>query len=462
QGAQGSTSSRTYRTVGGRGAIMRGDFQLVQGEEVHIVVGQQGFSSGFLRADPHPPFKDPFQIAGGGGSFVYRISSQGEAEPMIVAGGGAGTFVDTELELADASIEEAGKNGTSDVQTGPPNSLGGTNMTGGQCFERLRGAYSAVGGGGAGFSTQNSSCGSGFQGSGWPGNFLGGSVTGLRENGLFMERYELDIYGYGGFGGGGSALTTMNRGYFLGVVARGGGGGYNGGGGAGSLMQPYNRLCYEEGRHHKCIGTGAGGGGSFNAGSNQDNEAGKGEGDGYVSFTFLPPIPPSPPSPPPSPFPPPPSPFPPPPSPSPPPPSPFPPPPSPFPPPPSPSSPPPSPSSPPPSPSSPPPDEDSEEEECFPAAARVWRLNSKPRSIRMDELRLGDTIQTADRDGALTWSKVLFMGHQTDEIMTTFVEVHLASGHKLRATADHYLIMSDTPEWRFAQKVKSGEHLHAQ
>ncbi|KAF5825552.1 hypothetical protein DUNSADRAFT_8760, partial [Dunaliella salina] len=208
------------------------------------------------------------------------------------------------------------------------------------------------------------------------------------------------------------------------------------------------------------MGTGAGGGGSFNAGSNQHNEAEKGEGDGYVSFTFLDFLPPSPPSPPsqppsppspPSPFSPPPSPPSPPnppspPSPSPPPPSPFPPPPSPFP--------------PPPSPSPPPPLEDGEDEECFPAAARVWRLDSEPRPVRMDELRLGDTIQTADREGALTWSKVLFMGHQTSEIMTAFVEVHLASGHKLRATPDHYLMMSDIPEWRFARKVTSGEHLH--
>ncbi|KAL4428529.1 hypothetical protein ABPG75_002618 [Micractinium tetrahymenae] len=166
------------------------------------------------------------------------------------------------------------------------------------------------------------------------------------------------------------------------------------------------------------------------------------------------PPPPSPSPPPPSPSPPPPSPSPPPPSPSPPPPSPSPPPPSASPPPPSPSPPPPLPSPPPPSPSpsapspSPPPPKSPPPPVCFPAHATVSTADG--RTLRMSELRTGDSVLSVDWQGRLTYEEVFYWSHWEPPAVGLFTAVavqeagaggtlrqlHLGETHYLPASRD--------------------------
>ncbi|KAI9143347.1 hypothetical protein BKA69DRAFT_1061401 [Paraphysoderma sedebokerense] len=69
-GAQGG--SNVYN-VGGRGAQMRGDFHLVRGQIITILVGQQGGVRNTICTG-----------GGGGGSFVW--STQSASERLIAAG----------------------------------------------------------------------------------------------------------------------------------------------------------------------------------------------------------------------------------------------------------------------------------------------------------------------------------------------------------------------------------------
>ena len=71
KGAQGGTS-------GGLGATMSGEFTLVGGEVLYILVGQQGVSGG---TGPD---------GGGGGSFVVRTPYNTLASILVIAGGGSG------------------------------------------------------------------------------------------------------------------------------------------------------------------------------------------------------------------------------------------------------------------------------------------------------------------------------------------------------------------------------------
>ncbi|NBS94101.1 MAG: hypothetical protein EBT27_10330, partial [Betaproteobacteria bacterium] len=68
-GAQGGGNNNF-----GRGAQMRGDFQLNAGQQLKIIVGQQG---GYYQSG-----------SGGGGSFVATSANV----PLIVAGGGGGQY----------------------------------------------------------------------------------------------------------------------------------------------------------------------------------------------------------------------------------------------------------------------------------------------------------------------------------------------------------------------------------
>jgi hypothetical protein len=223
KGAQGGNVSTVCAATGGLGASMTGDFAVVPGEVLTIVVGQQGLTNGE-------------DAGGGGGTYVVRVGNI----PLLVAGGGGGASNNIQACGAnrngrDASITTSGTSSADGVIAG------GTGGNGG-------GASGGSGGGGGGFFT-NGTAGTGFAGNNGK-SYLNGSAGG---SGVVNDS--------GGYGGGGA-------GWFVGGNG-GGGGGYSGGGTNGAF--PF---------------AGGGGGGSFNAGANQVNTAGAQVGNGQVTITY--------------------------------------------------------------------------------------------------------------------------------------------------------------------------------
>ena len=225
-GAQGGND-------GGFGASMSGEFSVVPGEVLTILVGEQGTISGTTRA------------GGGGGSFVVNDAD----EPMIIAGGGGGRAWDLSGEPTfpgiDANTGEAGSDGYS-----AENGLGGSftlrhglGGVGGNGSTLIGPHGNAHAGNGGGFYTGGLNGDCGTAGS----SFLSGAAGGVGCIG--------GLGGYGGGGGGGNS-------------GGGGGGGYSGGGG--SYHNPTN----------------GGGGGSYNSGIDQDNSVGN-TGNGQVIIEVL-------------------------------------------------------------------------------------------------------------------------------------------------------------------------------
>lgn len=163
-GAEGGFGAR----IGGAGAIMYGEFDLIKGNKIKILVGQKGI-------------KMSEGATGGGGSFVVTEDNN----PIIIAGGGGGG--------AGNNPYDTGKNAI----TGTHNSNTGS-ITKGGAFRS--GNSNEKGAGGAGFS------GNGFGDSNtWGGtSFLNGGSNGNNT-----------------VGGGGTNVSD----------GAGGGGGYSGGNG---------------------------------------------------------------------------------------------------------------------------------------------------------------------------------------------------------------------------------------
>ncbi len=190
----------------GRGIVLSGEFALVKGQVLKILVGQVGLNN------------NSSSSAGGGGTFV--ASSENKA--IIVSGGGGGHEGNAGGDpKQDASATTAGNPGSGACQ----NWLGGTDGNGATQHDSGN-----AGGGGGGFDT-NGAKASNTGGGGIA--FVNGGEGGA---GLYNN---VD----GGFGGGAGAWGNGG--------GAGGGGGYSGGG-----------------MGDNCGGANAGGGGSFNAGGN--------------------------------------------------------------------------------------------------------------------------------------------------------------------------------------------------
>lgn len=170
-GAQGGTAG-SNGWPGGRGAVMRGDFELTAGEVLRTAVGQEGLD-GISGGG-----------SGGGGSMVRKISPVNEL--LILAGGGGGQLDTT---------EDDGNPHATITNTGDQGGVGNAGSGGGG-----GGAGWASDGGDGGAST--SVGGTRFINSNGPIGGLGDSVN-------------------GGWGGGGAKDGTFND--------AGGGGGYSGG-----------------------------------------------------------------------------------------------------------------------------------------------------------------------------------------------------------------------------------------
>lgn len=226
--AAGAQGGNEVSNAGGLGALMQGDFQLNQGDVLHILVGQ--------RITTLPSSSSRRSAGGGGGSYVALSGNT----LLLAAGGGGGA---SSLMHGGAAANTAANGSAGQDGSG----TGGIN-----------------GGGG----TQGSSSG-GAGGAGWLANGANGNdgnTGGLRfaNGGLGGDPYFSTGTNFGtegGFGGGGG-----------GWAGGGGGGGYSGGGG---------------GRWSGDTSSGAGGGGgSFNSGANPVNQGGANAGQGYVTIIF--------------------------------------------------------------------------------------------------------------------------------------------------------------------------------
>ena len=223
-GAQGASGDGSY--VGGKGARMRGDFALTQGEIIRIAVGQKGLGQSSGRNG-----------GGGGASWVIQSPYTDTTAILVIAGGGSGTRT------------QVSQNGT-DAVTGLDARIGsGSSMTnsGALLSTAYRGqgppiSANSWGSSGGGFTSDGAADYGDGGGNGWNNDLEGG----------YYNSHSYD----GGFGGGGSGQ---------GRYGGGGGGGYSGGQG----------------------GRVAGGGASYNNGSNKNNEAGNREEHGQVIITKL-------------------------------------------------------------------------------------------------------------------------------------------------------------------------------
>ncbi|MFI8705823.1 hypothetical protein ACIGHG_01855 [Bacillus sp. NPDC077411] len=233
-GAAGSLGA--FSSPSGKGAFIQGDFTVISGEPLAILVGGMDSNLGVLAG------------GGGGGSFIWRGSGFGDLSPstLLVAAGGGGGAVDVVNVGQDASTSPNGTTGN------PLGGNGGANGNGG-----AGGTDTTFGGGGGGAGIFSNG-GTGSAGAG--GTVGGGGGTNIiaGADGGSPGTFGAD----GGFGGGGA-----------GGANGGGGGGYSGGsGGSAQAIGSFSA---------------GGGGGSLNNGTNQVNTAGAGTGNGVVVIKFF-------------------------------------------------------------------------------------------------------------------------------------------------------------------------------
>ncbi|MBM7111407.1 Glycine rich protein [Brevibacillus laterosporus] len=195
--ASGARGGNVGGNLGGNGAFVSGEFNLDEGDIIHLLVGHMGLDK---------PFSD-YGGGGGGGSFAVKQDNDSSymfkplnisVTPLVIAGGGGGAGDD------------------------------GGNFSGGAG----NGETTGNGEGGTGLQGTNNSGGSGFIGDAKPSNaqsplsFLNGGTGGTRGS-----------Y-WGGFGGGG-----------LPYDAGGGGGGYTGGNGGEGVRGGFGGSSYNSGHN---------------------------------------------------------------------------------------------------------------------------------------------------------------------------------------------------------------------
>ncbi len=173
-GAQGGGNNQF-----GRGAQIRGDFNLTAGQQIQILVGQAG---GFSQSG-----------SGGGGSYVVTAANT----PLLIAGGGGGQY-DSNSSLHNAHAVTANNGQASGCTSG-----------------------GVAGAGGSGCNNNGASGGGGFNTNGGSGSYGTGGFSFL--NGGNGGNQSSAAQCVGGFGGGGGTHGNTGGG--------GGGGGYSGGAG---------------------------------------------------------------------------------------------------------------------------------------------------------------------------------------------------------------------------------------
>ncbi|XP_078579952.1 E3 ubiquitin-protein ligase TRIM33-like [Branchiostoma floridae x Branchiostoma japonicum] len=188
------------KSTRGRGAVLKGTFQLQQGEGLKILVGQEGAEKKFGAG-----------AGGGGGTFVI---SGPRNNPLIIAGGGGGgAGLQTHNPLCDGTVSQAGNK-----SYGGAESRGGVDgydkNNGGGGLMTKRDSYFSDGEGGIGGKSFYSG---GVGGQGTYNNADGGFGGGGGS------------YGFGGGGGGGGGYSGGGMGDFCLESGGGGGGSFNSG-----------------------------------------------------------------------------------------------------------------------------------------------------------------------------------------------------------------------------------------
>ncbi|MGL1892406.1 MAG: InlB B-repeat-containing protein [Spirochaetaceae bacterium] len=237
-GAQGAYNVGSAQ-VGANGATMVGTFSLTAGDQLIILVGQQGSIS--VGASSSSGGGGTFvTVIDSGSSYIHVLSSQ-KVTPLIIAGGGGGVGNSGEEQGVGGAITNSGT--LDGGGNGTPGTSGGGGLSGTI-------ANNNGGGGGGGFIGNGTVK---LSNSGYPGySFLNGGLGGSSRDGG----------SYGGFGGAGGNHESTGGG--------GAGGGYSGGSGGQNISIYY----------------GGGGGGSYNTGTSPTNTAGNNSGNGSVIITL--------------------------------------------------------------------------------------------------------------------------------------------------------------------------------
>lgn len=225
----------------GRGARVEGHIYLEHGDELQVLVGQEGEygSAGWGDA------------SGGGGSFIVV-----EGEPLFVAGGAGGKRRE-DIETRHGNDDEFGLDGHRSEAEEDADGATGDGGSPGSGGETSVYSNTELGGGGGGFYDGGAPDEDGKAGDA----FVDGGEGGITPN---------DDQPNGGFGGGGGAHSSGHR-------TCGGGGGYAGGGGANESTT---------GSAGRCSG---GGGGSFIVGNaeNSDRDSADNSGPGEVTIDWV-------------------------------------------------------------------------------------------------------------------------------------------------------------------------------
>ena len=241
-GAQGG--NLTEGAWGGLGAKIQGEFELQQGNELEILVGQVG------QSDYNNP--DTSGSGGGGGTFitkkgVFNSGSGTKSDIYVIAGGGGGTHSSADTYGTPPNSNQHGSEFEDGQDAGC--ALGGTNgQAGNKCSSHQEGGQAP----GAGF-LENAPDGNWGEGG---DAYINGGVGGATDSKEDAN---------GGFGGGSGAHGNS--------AGCAGGGGYSGGAGGDPHLNEENAP--------------GGGGGSYNDGTNQDNESGVNTGHGLVEIEIL-------------------------------------------------------------------------------------------------------------------------------------------------------------------------------
>lgn len=220
-GAQGGISSSIAPlNVPGRGAIVRGDISLTQGQYLLIIVGQQAVdSSGTVTSF----------AGGGGGTFVsVTTDGNGQGSLLMAAGGGGGvysTVLNNDFSLLDGAMSMKPRNQY-------PTAYAGTDSLwiyngdgqGGDTWDAGAGAGWNSGGNFGGQQGTGSGVNA-IQGNSTPIGCFGRSYANGWIGGTNNTTSAANPWGEGGFGGGGGGHSGAN--------GAGGGGGYTGGRGGG-------------------------------------------------------------------------------------------------------------------------------------------------------------------------------------------------------------------------------------
>ena len=130
-GANGTDDNESSWRIGGLGARLKGSFKLYKGNQLKILVGQEGDRITYFLQRPG---------GGGGGSFVTLLNNT----PLIIAGGGGVGGTPTG-QYKDGEPGQAAEKGSS---------CGGTGGNGGQPCDATTGKvkFSVLSGGGAGLN----------------------------------------------------------------------------------------------------------------------------------------------------------------------------------------------------------------------------------------------------------------------------------------------------------------------